>query len=63
MSDWSPSQHELERRRVRSRLRIRSAAIATAMTVAVFAALREDGTLAAIEQQWLSDVVDVPTLQ
>jgi polar amino acid transport system permease protein len=39
VSDWSPSQHELERRRVRSRLRIRSAAIATAMTVAVFAAL------------------------
>jgi polar amino acid transport system substrate-binding protein len=27
------------------------------------AALREDGTLDAIEQQWLSDVVDVPTLQ
>jgi len=27
------------------------------------AALREDGTLDALEQQWLSDVVDVPTLQ
>src|SRR6478735_3325414 len=26
-------------------------------------ALREDGTLAAIEKQWLSDVVDVPVLQ
>jgi polar amino acid transport system substrate-binding protein len=25
--------------------------------------LREDGTLDAIEQQWLSDVVDVPELQ
>lgn len=27
------------------------------------AALREDGTLDEIEQQWLSDVVDVPELQ
>jgi polar amino acid transport system substrate-binding protein len=27
------------------------------------AALKDDGTLAGIEQQWLSDVVDVPTLQ
>ncbi len=27
------------------------------------AALREDGTLDQIEQEWLSDVVDVPTLQ
>lgn len=27
------------------------------------ASLREDGTLEEIEQQWLSDVVDVPTLQ
>ena len=27
------------------------------------AALREDGTLDAIEQEWLSNVVDVPTLQ
>ncbi|GAW50218.1 MULTISPECIES: ABC transporter substrate-binding protein [unclassified Nocardioides] len=27
------------------------------------AALKDDGTLADIEQQWLSDVVDVPTLQ
>jgi polar amino acid transport system substrate-binding protein len=27
------------------------------------AALKDDGTLAQIEQQWLSDVVDVPTLQ
>ena len=26
-------------------------------------ALRDDGTLAQIEKQWLSDVVDVPTLQ
>ncbi|MDF1604351.1 amino acid ABC transporter permease [Nocardioides sp. YIM 152315] len=39
MSDWSPSQHELDRRRVRSRLRTRSAAIATAMTVGVFVAI------------------------
>ena len=30
---------------------------------AALAALREDGTLDAIEQQWLSDVVDVPELQ
>lgn len=36
MSDWSPSPHELERRRVRARLRLRSALIATAMTIAVF---------------------------
>ena len=27
------------------------------------ATLREDGTLADIEQQWLSDVVDVPVLE
>ena len=27
------------------------------------AALRDDGTLDQIEQQWLSDVVDVPELQ
>ena len=27
------------------------------------ATLREDGTLDQIEQQWLSDVVDVPELQ
>ncbi|MFC7495400.1 MULTISPECIES: amino acid ABC transporter permease [unclassified Nocardioides] len=39
MSDWSPSQHELDRRRVRSRLRVRSAAIATATTAAVFVLL------------------------
>ncbi|GAB3198668.1 amino acid ABC transporter permease [Nocardioides hungaricus] len=37
VSDWSPSRHELDRRRVRSRTRARSAAIATVMTVAVFA--------------------------
>ena len=37
MSDWTPSQHELDRRRTRRRLRLRSALIATAMTVAVFA--------------------------
>jgi polar amino acid transport system permease protein len=36
VKDWSPSQHELDRRRVRSRTRARSAAIATVMTVAVF---------------------------
>ena len=27
------------------------------------AALKDDGTLAALEKQWLSDVVDVPVLQ
>ena len=27
------------------------------------AALEADGTLAQLEQQWLSDVVDVPVLQ
>ncbi|MGB0099016.1 MAG: amino acid ABC transporter permease [Nocardioides sp.] len=36
MSDWSPSLHELERRRLRQRLRLRSALIATAMTVVAF---------------------------
>ena len=36
MSDWTPSQHELDRRRLRRRLRTRSALIATAMTVVVF---------------------------
>jgi polar amino acid transport system substrate-binding protein len=30
---------------------------------AALAELREDGTLANIEQQWLSDVVDVPVLE
>jgi polar amino acid transport system substrate-binding protein len=30
---------------------------------AALGALRDDGTLAQIEKQWLSDVVDVPTLQ
>lgn len=30
---------------------------------AALAAMREDGTLEAIEQEWLSDVVDVPELQ
>jgi len=34
--DWSPSQHELERRQVRRRIRLRSGLIATAMTVLVF---------------------------
>lgn len=36
MSDWSPSQHELDRRAVRRRLQARSAAIATVTTVVVF---------------------------
>ncbi len=36
MIDWSPSQHELERRQVRRRIRLRSGLIATAMTVLVF---------------------------
>ena len=36
MSDWTPSAHELERRRLRRSLQTRSALIATAMTVAVF---------------------------
>lgn len=36
MSDWSPSPHELDRRQVRRRLRLRSTLIATAMTVVVF---------------------------
>jgi polar amino acid transport system permease protein len=39
VSDWAPSQHELERRAVRRRLRTRSALIATLMTVVVFVAL------------------------
>jgi polar amino acid transport system permease protein len=39
VSDWSPSQHELDRRRIRNRLRLRSASIATLMTVAVFVVL------------------------
>ncbi|WP_309504751.1 MULTISPECIES: amino acid ABC transporter permease [Nocardioides] len=38
MSDWTPSQHELDRRRLRRRLRTRSALIATVMTVLVFVA-------------------------
>lgn len=37
MSDWSPSLHELERRRVRRRQRLWSTLIATGMTVLVFA--------------------------
>lgn len=37
MNDWSPSQHELDRRRYRHQQRLRSALIATVMTVAVFA--------------------------
>jgi len=36
VSDWTPSAHELERRRLRRSLQTRSALIATAMTVAVF---------------------------
>jgi len=36
VSDWTPSQHELERRRLRRRLQARSATIATVMTVLVF---------------------------
>lgn len=39
MSDWAPSQHELDRRAVRRRLRTRSVLIATATTVVVFVAL------------------------
>ena len=39
MTDWSPSQHELDRRRVRQRLRVRSALIATGMTIGVFVLL------------------------
>ena len=36
MSDWTPSQHELERRQLRRRLQLRSSLIATAMTIVVF---------------------------
>jgi polar amino acid transport system permease protein len=39
VSDWSPSARELERRRVRRRLRTRQALIATAATVLFFTAL------------------------
>lgn len=39
MSDWTPSQHELERRQLRRRLRARSVLIATTMTVVVFVAI------------------------
>jgi polar amino acid transport system permease protein len=39
VSDWSPSRHELERRKVRRRLRLRSTAIATTTTVVVFTVL------------------------
>lgn len=39
MSDWTPSQHELDRRLLRRRLQARSAAIATATTVGVFVAI------------------------
>jgi polar amino acid transport system substrate-binding protein len=34
----------------------------TADVTAAVDALREDGTLDAIEQEWLSDAVDVPVL-
>ena len=36
MNDWTPSQHELDRRRLRRRLRLWSVAIATVMTVLFF---------------------------
>jgi polar amino acid transport system permease protein len=36
VSDWTPSQHEVERRQLRRRLRTRSVLIATAMMVVVF---------------------------
>jgi polar amino acid transport system permease protein len=39
VSDWTPSQHELERRQLRRRLRMRSVAIATVTTVVVFVVL------------------------
>jgi polar amino acid transport system permease protein len=38
VSDWSPSQRELDRQRLRRRLQARSAVIATAMTIVVFVA-------------------------
>jgi polar amino acid transport system permease protein len=39
VTEWSPSQHELDRRRVRSRLRGRSLLIASVMTVVVIGGL------------------------
>jgi polar amino acid transport system permease protein len=39
VSDWTPSPHELERRRVRRRLRTRSVLIAGTITILVFALL------------------------
>ena len=39
MTEWSPSQHELDRRRIRSRLRGRSLLIASVMTVVVIGGL------------------------
>ncbi|WP_036507257.1 amino acid ABC transporter permease [Nocardioides sp. URHA0020] len=39
MSEWSPSPHELERRRLRRQLRTRSVLIATVMTVVAFVVL------------------------
>ena len=39
MTDWSPSRHELDRRAVRRRLRLRSTLIATVMTVVVLGGL------------------------
>lgn len=36
MSDWTPSERELDRRRLRRRLQLRSAVVATAMTLAAF---------------------------
>jgi polar amino acid transport system permease protein len=39
VSDWTPSQHELDRRQLRRQLRLRSVTIATVMTVVVFVAI------------------------
>jgi len=39
VTEWSPSQHELDRRRIRSRLRGRSLLIASVMTVVVIGGL------------------------
>jgi polar amino acid transport system permease protein len=39
VSDWTPSQHELDRRRLRRRLQGRSATIATVMTIVAFVAV------------------------
>jgi polar amino acid transport system permease protein len=39
VSDWTPSAHELERRSLRGRQRLRTTLLATAMTVVVFGAV------------------------